>query len=219
MATQQELKQTVIQARKDVKKRNFSQSFELIVSFKDLDLKKQPLNLNEIVRLPNSFGKVPKICVFASGDLALRAEKVGVDDLFDEDELNVLASQKRNIKKLSRKHDFFLAESKFMVNIGKLLGSQLGPLGKMPTPLPPNAPIEDFIKRFRTSVRIKCKNVNVISCKIGDESMIDDQVIENTITVLDFFESKLPLGSKNIKDIYIKLSMSELVHLKEEKKK
>ena len=90
MANQQALKQTVIQARKDVKKRNFSQSFELIVSFKDLDLKKQPLNLNEIVRLPNNFGKIPKICVFASGDLALRAEKVGVDDLFNEDELNVL---------------------------------------------------------------------------------------------------------------------------------
>ena len=219
MANQQELKQTVIQARKDVKKRNFSQSFELIVSFKDLDLKKQPLNLNEIVRLPNNFGKIPKICVFASGDLALRAEKVGVDDLFSEDELNVLSSQKRDVKKLSRKHDFFLAESKFMVNIGKLLGSQLGPLGKMPTPLPPNAPIEDFIKRFRSSVRIKCKNVNVIACKIGDESMTDDQVIENTSTILDFIEGKLPLGSKNLKDIFIKLSMSNVTHLKEEKKK
>ena len=209
MANQQALKQTVIQARKDVKKRNFSQSFELIVSFKDLDLKKQPLNLNEIVRLPNNFGKIPKICVFASGDLALRAEKVGVDDLFNEDELNVLSSQKRDVKKLSRKHDFFLAESKFMVNIGKLLGS----------PLPPNAPIEDFIERFRSSVRIKCKNVNVISCKIGDESMTDDQVIENSSTILDFIEGKLPLGSKNLKDIYIKLSMSNVTHLKEEKKK
>ena len=103
MANQQELKQTVIQARKDVKKRSFSQSFELIVSFKDLDLKKQPLNLNEIVRLPNNFGKIPKICVFASGDLALRAEKVGVDDLFNEDELNVLSSQKRDVKKLEMK--------------------------------------------------------------------------------------------------------------------
>ena len=64
-----------------------------------------------------------------------------------------------------------------------------------------------------------CGNVNVISCKIGDEDMTDDQVIENILTVLDFIESKLPFGSKNLKDIYIKLSMSNIVHINEDKKK
>ena len=49
--------------------------------------------------------------------------------------------------------------------------------------------------------------------------MTDDQVIENTSTILDFIEGKLPLGSKNLKDIFIKLSMSNVTHLKEEKKK
>ena len=54
---------------------------------------------------------------------------------------------------------------------GKSLGQLLGPRGKMPTPVPFNAPIESFLSRLKTSIRVRVKNSLSISCKVGDSEM------------------------------------------------
>jgi len=61
-------------------------------------------------------------------------------------------------------YDFFLADTKLMPAVGKKLGQLLGPRGKMPTPVPFNAPIESFLERFRSSVKIKAKGSLSMSC-------------------------------------------------------
>ena len=55
--------------------------------------------------------------------------------------------------------------------VGKVLGQILGPRGKMPTPVPFNAPIESFLDRFRTSVRVRVRSSLAMSCKIGNEGI------------------------------------------------
>ena len=214
MTAVQELKGVVQRARKDVPTRGFSQSFELTASFQDIDFKKQPLNMNEVVSLPNGFKNRPTVCVFATGDLALRAKRGGADVVLGEEDLTQLASQKRNAKKLAKNHEFFLAEAKLMVGVGKSLGTQLGPLGKMPTPLAPNAPIDDVIKNLRSSIRMRCRNQYSIACKVGDESMDDEKISENAHAILDSLEKKLPSGSRNVKNVHLKLTMGHLASLR-----
>ena len=201
--------------RTNSKKRNFLQSFELYVLLKDIDIKKQDTIINEFIVLPNEFSIKQKLCIFASGDLALKSKKTDVDKLVEPDELNQIMENKRNARKLSNNFDMFLAEPSLMPAIGKSLGQFLGPKNKMPTPIPPNVEIADFIKRFKTVIRLKSTTKQLsISCKVGDDKMDDKQVIQNIDLVLSNIVKKLPSGINNIKTIIIKLSMGQPVKSK-----
>jgi large subunit ribosomal protein L1 len=96
-----------------------------------------------------------------------------------------------------------------MTTVGKVLGQLLGPRGKMPVPVPFNAPIESFLDRFRSSIRVKVKNSLSLACKIGDESMDDADLAANAHAILSAIEKKLPNGERNIRKIIIKTSMGK----------
>jgi large subunit ribosomal protein L1 len=98
-----------------------------------------------------------------------------------------------------------------MANVGKTLGQFMGPRGKMPTPLPFNAPIDSILERFRSSIKVKLKNSLSLACKIGDETMSDEDLLANANAVISTIEKKLPSGDKNIKKIMIKTSMGKII--------
>ncbi len=197
-------------ARKGGEGRNFKQSVELIVSLKDIDTKKG-FSMNEVVNLPNEPSKKAKVCVIASGDLALRARKAGADRVIEGDELNTLAGKKRETKRLSKSYDFFLADTQLMPVVGKVLGAALGPKGKMAMPLPFNAPVDSIVSRLKSSTRVKVRNQLSVACKIGDENMSDEVLAENARTVLSAIEKKLPNGESNIAGITVKFTMGRAV--------
>ena len=197
------------EAKATDKERKFKQSIELIMVFKDIDVKKG-FSINETIQLPKT-NSPAAICVMASGDMGLKAKNAKADKVIDNDELTRLAANKRESRKLINSFDFFLADTKLMPVVGKVLGQLLGPRGKMPTPVPFNAPIDSFLERFRSSVRVRVKNSLSMSCKIGDESMEDAELASNAHAVLSGIEKKLPNGDKNIRKILIKTSMGKLV--------
>jgi len=209
LITEKQLAEMIKEAKATDKERKFKQSIELIMVFKDIDVKKG-FSINEIIQLPKT-NSPAAICVMASGDMGLKAKNAKADKVIDNDELTRLAANKRESKKLINSFDFFLADTKLMPVVGKVLGQLLGPRGKMPTPVPFNAPIDSFLERFRSSVRVRVKNSLSMSCKIGDESMEDAELASNAHAVLSGIEKKLPNGDKNIRKILIKTSMGKLV--------
>ncbi len=196
------------EAKATDKERKFKQSIELIMVFKDIDVKKG-FTINETIQLPKT-NSPAAICVMASGDMGLKAKNAKADKVIDNDELTRLAANKRESRKLINSFDFFLADTKLMPIVGKVLGQLLGPRGKMPTPVPFNAPIDSFLERFRSSVRVRVKNSLSMSCKIGDESMEDTELASNAHAVLSGVEKKLPNGDKNIRKVLIKTTMGKL---------
>ena len=209
MINETQLTEMIKEAKKSEKQRKFKQSLEMIMVFKDIDVKKG-FALNEIVQLPKT-SSPSTVCVLASGDMGLKAKSAKADRVIDGDELNKLGADKRESRKFINSFDFFLADTKLMPAVGKALGQLLGPRGKMPTPVPFNAPIESFLERFRSSIRVRAKNSLAISCKIGDESMEDPVLATNAHAVLSAIEKKLPNGDKNIKKVMVKTTMGKLV--------
>ncbi len=209
MINETQLTEMIKEAKKSEKQRKFKQSLEMIMVFKDIDVKKG-FALNEVVQLPKT-SSPSTVCVLASGDMGLKAKNAKADRVIDGDELNKLGANKRESRKFINSFDFFLADTKLMPAVGKALGQLLGPRGKMPTPVPFNAPIESFLERFRTSIRVRSKNSLATSCKIGDESMEDSVLAANAHAVLSAIEKKLPNGDKNIKKVMIKTTMGKLV--------
>ena len=210
---------TIIDAIKEAKEKgkgkNFTQSVELIIKLKDIDAKKPEGRIRERVELPHiPQGKAGKICVIASGELALKARRAKVDLIIERDELEGLAGKKKELRKLAREYDFFMAEAPLMPLVGKTLGSVLGPRGKMPVPVPPAADIARLIKKYRRMVALRTRNQPVIQCRVGTEDMKEEEIAENIQTVLRAVEGKLKRGIKNVSCTYIKTAMGKPVKIK-----
>ena len=204
------LTQMIGEAKKSQKQRKFKQSVELIMVFRDIDVKKG-FAINETVQLPKTLSQPATVCVVASGDLGLKAKSANADRIVDGNEVNKIGANKRESRKLINGFDFFLSDTSLMATVGKTLGQFMGPRGKMPTPVPFNAPIDSILERFRSSIRVRLRNSLSLACKIGDETMSDEDLTANANAVISLVEKKLPSGDKNIKKIMIKTSMGKLV--------
>jgi large subunit ribosomal protein L1 len=210
LVTERNLEELIKQARDGLDKRHFTQSAELTLILKDIDVKKG-FSLNEVVSLPHKFGDESAICLIGSGDLAMRARKVGIATILDPQELDRLGTNKREARKLVRKHDFFLSDTSLMSSVGRSIGQFLGPKGKMPTPLPYGAPLESIVSRFQGSIRVRTKNQLSVSARVGDENMDDSSLANNASAVVSALEKKLPQGEKNIRSAVFKFTMSKPV--------
>jgi len=217
MITETQLTEVIKKVKEETKQRKFTQAVELIINFKDIDVKKG-FALNEIIQLPKTSSPAT-VCVMATGDMSQKAKQANADAVIGTAELDKFATNKRESRKFINKYDFFLADTKVMPLVGKTLGQFLGPRGKMPTPVPFDAPIESFLQRFRSSIKLRTRASLSISCKIGDESMEDADLAINAHAVISAIEKKLPNGEKNIKKIMIKTTMGKPVKQIQEVKK
>lgn len=217
MITEVKLADMIKEAKTGSKQRKFTQSVEMILVFKDIDVKKG-FALNEVVQLPKT-SSPSTVCIMATGDMGQKAKAAKADAVVGSDELDRFAANKRASRKFINKYDFFLADTQIMPVVGKVLGQLLGPRGKMPTPVPFNASIESFLTRFRASIKVRARATLAMSCKIGDETMSDADLAINAHAVLAAVEKKLPNGDKNMKRIIIKTTMGKPIKQIEEVKK
>jgi large subunit ribosomal protein L1 len=216
MVNESQLVGVIKQAKESDKDRKFTQSVEMIMVFKDVDVKKG-FAINETVQLPKTT-KPASVCIIASGDMGIKAKNAKADMVMDENEVVKLSADKKKSKNMINKYDFFLADTKLMPTVGKKLGQLLGPRGKMPTPVPFNAPIESFLERFRSSVKIRAKGSLSMSCRIGEEGMDDADLAANANAVATAIEKTLPNGNKNIKKIMFKTTMGKAIKVEQVKK-
>jgi large subunit ribosomal protein L1 len=204
----------VKEAKEKSEKRNFNQSVELVLNLKDIDMKSSEGKLQEIVELPYSLAKQNKICVIASGELALKAKRANADLVIERAELDGYGGKKRDLRKIANEYDFFIAETPLMPLVGKILGPVLGPRGKMPMPVPPTADIASLIQKHRKTVVVRIRNQPILQCRVGSENMKEEEIAENIQAVLRVVEGKLKRGMKNIKLAYIKTSMGKPVSIR-----
>ena len=207
MITEAQLTEMIKAVKADAKERKFKQALEIIITFKDIDVKKG-FAINEIVQLPKTSSPAA-VCVMATGDMSTKAKAAKADAVIGTEELDKFAANKRESRKFINKYDFFLADTKIMPVVGKVLGQLLGPRGKMPVPVPFDAPIESFLQRFRSSIKVRVRSSLSLACKFGDETMDDADLAINAHAIVSAIEKKLPNGEKNIKKIMIKTTMGK----------
>jgi large subunit ribosomal protein L1 len=164
--------------------------------------------------MPHATGKPNKICVIAPGELALKARNAKAELVMEKADLEALAGKKKELRKLASDYDVFISEAPLMPLVGRILGPVLGPRGKLPVPVPPNADIASLIPKHRKTVVVKMRNQPIIQCSVGTENMKDEELVANIQAVLRVVEGKLKRGLKNIKLAYIKTSMGEPVKIK-----
>lgn len=208
----QQVLTAISKAREASPKRKFEQTFELAINLRELDMKRPENRINLRVQLPNGI-EGQKVLVFAGGDLALRARRSGADEVIEPTELNELAKDKKAVKKRLKDFDIFISEAPLMATVGRVAGPILGPRGKMPTPVPSQAPVDNVIERERRAIVLRSRDKPFVHCMIGKESMTDEQVAQNVEAVVNNLTGSTKRGLGNIKTIYLKTSMGESIKL------
>jgi len=206
--------ESVKEAKSKAEKRKFVQSVELVINLRDIDMKKPESKIQELIELPHAVGKQSKVCVIASGELALKAKKAGADLVIERAELEALAGDKKKQKLLADTYESFIAEAPLMPTVGRVLGAVLGPKGRMPTPVAPTINIADTIEKQRKTLLVRLRGQPVLQCRIGTEDMPDEQIAENILAVIRRLEGKLKRGLKNIRSLIVKTAMGPPIELK-----
>lgn len=200
---EQELMHSLEELRADAKKRKFTQTVDLIVNLQKHDLKKNPINI--IVTLPHK-SKEKKVAGF------FEAKSDYVDTItFDQFKKY---SDKKELKALVKKYDFFIAQAKLMPKVATTFGRVLGPAGKMPSPqlgILLNADekaINELKEKINTSIKIRAKEASV-KVAVGKEDMKDEEIVENIMAIYQELVHILPRNKENIKNLEVKFTMTK----------
>lgn len=210
---QEKLLNAIKQALEKSPQRNFSESIDLAINLKDLDMNQPQNRLDEEIILPHGVGKAIKIAVFAKGETAQRAKGAGADYVFDPEEIAVLGEDKARAKTLAEEVNFFIAEAAYMPAIGKTLGQVLGPRGKMPIPLTPDKDIVQIISRVKNAIKVRSKDKTTFHISVGRKEMEPQKLSENIEAVINRIEHKYERGLYNVKSIYVKTTMGPSVRV------
>lgn len=208
----EEFLKEIREGKEKAKKRNFLQTWDLIINLKNIDLKKPENKLNLEFPLPEGRGKGSKL-IFIVDSLLPEAKKTG-GLVIVKNELEKLGKDKKKVKKYADEYEWWFCEAPLMPLVGKTLGIVLGPRGKMPKPVPPKGSVQPFVEMSKKMVRVKLKDSPVIHVPVGTEDMKDEQIMKNIIAVMNFVKEKLPKGKVNIKEAFVKLTMGPPVKLK-----
>ncbi len=193
------------------RKRNFSQTYDLIINLKHFDPKKN--NIDFFDTLPKARKKKLKICALVGQELEEKA-KESCDFVIIEKEFESYGADKKKIKQLAQKYDIFLAQANLMAKIAKAFGRVLGSRGKMPNPkagaiVPPNADLKVVSEKLRKTVRMNNKKQSKLQTAIGDEGMSKEDVADNIISLFNHTIKQLPAELNNIKSVMLKKTMSK----------
>ncbi len=206
MYTNDQVLAAINKALEEKGSRKFTQTIELAVNFKSIDFSKAENKLNLDVLLPKGRGKKVNVVVFADGNLAADAKNAGADVIIGSDQ--IAGYDKSAIKKATKNSEFF-AQPQLMMSVGKNFGQILGGRGKVPKPLIGN--IASMLKNAREVVKVRTrgKNLPVVHCAIGTESMSAEDIAANANAVLSAIINKI--GDHTLKSAYVKLSMGKPV--------
>jgi large subunit ribosomal protein L1 len=206
------IEEAVSRALEDAPPRNFTETVDLAINLRDIDLNDPSNRVDESVVLPSGTGQETRIVVFATGETAVRAEDVA-DEVLGPDELEELGDDDDEAKDLADDTDFFIAEAAMMQDIGRYLGTVLGPRGKMPTPLQPDDDVVETVERMKNTVQIRSRERRTFHTRVGAQDMSAEDVSDNIDVILRRLEADLEKGPLNIDSIFVKTTMGPAVEV------
>ena len=187
--------------------RKFSESVDITINLKNIDMAQPKNRIDETILLPHGTGKTVGIAVLGKGDITTQAREAGVDLIIGPEEIERLGGEPREARQVASKYRFFLADTGVMPQVGRFLGPRLGPRGRMPTPIPGGTDIRPMVERLRKSVKVRTKDKKTFHVKVGSTQMPPEQIAENIDAVLKKIEGVLEQGSMNIRSVFVKTTM------------
>jgi len=187
------------------KKRNFVETIEMQVTLKNYDPQREK-RFSGTFKLPTIPRTGLKCCVLGNAAHCEQADRIGVAHMSVED-LKKLNKNKKLVKKLAKRYDFFLASNNMIKQIPRLLGPGLTKAGKFPTLLNSNEDMQEKINEVKSTIKFQMKKVMCLNVAVGNVALSKQENIVNVQLAANFLASLLKKQWQNIGVIYIKSTM------------
>ena len=199
--------------RKNSKKRNFTQTFDLIFNLKNFDLK-NPSNKIDLGVVLDSNIKPKKLKICAIVDQSITDTDKVFDKVLYQDELMKLKGDMNLVREITHKYDKFVVQVNLMPQFAQVLGRYLGPMNKMPSPklgmiITPKSDLKSLCEKIQKTVHLQTKKNLVLQVSIGSENLEDSEIAKNVLSVYNALVGSLSNGVFNIKNVKLKLTMSK----------
>ena len=196
-------------------KRKFSQSYDLLIALKDLNLKDPKDQVEFFATVPHQLGKKRTVCALVGPEMIDDASKLA-DLALEQSQFEKMP--KKDLRKIAAKYDYFLGQANIMPKIAGSFGRVLGPRGKMPNPkagciVPPKAPLAPLIERLQKTVKVSAKKSPNVQVLIATQGMSQEQVIDNVKSLYNQTVHNLPKEENNVKAVYLKVTMGKPIKL------
>merc|ERR1712008_385832 len=137
-----------------------------------------------------------KCCVLGNAAHCEQADRIGVDHMSVED-LKKLNKNKKLVKKLAKRYDFFMASDNMIKQIPRLLGPGLTKAGKFPTLLSSSDDMQSKIDEVKSTIKFQMKKVMCLNVAIGNVTMTHKEIVVNTQLAANFLASLLKKMAKH----------------------
>merc|ERR1712183_445165 len=179
----------------ETKKRNFMETVDLQIGLKNYDPQKDK-RFSGTVKLKH----VPR-------------PKFKGSACMSADDLKKLNKNKKEVKKLAKKYDAFLASESLIKQIPRLLAPGLNKAGKFPALLTHNDNMEAKVIDLKSTIEFQMKKVLCLNVAVGNVAMSDDELVFNIHLSINFLVSLLKKHWQNVKSLYIKSTMGPAIRL------
>jgi len=193
------------------KKRNFVETVEAQISLKNYDPVRDK-RFSGTFKLPTVPRPNLKCCVLGNALHCEQADRIGVEHMSVED-LKKLNKNKKLVKKLAKRYDFFMASDNMIKQIPRLLGPGLTKAGKFPTLIAGGDDMQSKIDEVKATIKFQMKKVMCLNVAVGNVSMDSKQIIVNTQLAANFLASLLKKQWQNIGCIYVKSTMGPAIQI------
>ncbi len=190
-----------IQLVKDTASAKFDETVEVHIKL-GVDPAKGEQQVRGTVVLPHGTGKVPRVAVFAEGEVAKQALEAGADRVGAEDLV-------QDIENGWEDFDILVAQPQLMRIVGRL-GRKLGP--RMPSKKAGTITqdVADVVRELKSGrVEFRIDRGGVIHAPIGKVSFPPEHLRENLLTLLEAILNARPAGvtGRYIRSITLSSSM------------
>mmetsp|Transcript_129646 Transcript_129646/g.314893 ORF Transcript_129646/g.314893 Transcript_129646/m.314893 type:complete len:231 (+) Transcript_129646:80-772(+) len=187
------------------KKRNFIETIEAQISLKNYDPQRDK-RFSGTFKLPTIPRPNLKCCVLGNARDVETAQRLNIDAMSVED-LKKLNKNKKLVKKLAKKYDFFIASDNMIKQVPRLLGPGLTKAGKFPAVLSSGEDMQEKVDELRATIKFQMKKVMCLNVSVGNVNQDKKDIIVNIQLASNFLASLLKKNWQNIGGIYIKSTM------------
>ena len=175
-----------------------------------VDPKQADQNVRGAVSLPSGTGKKSRIIVFAKGEKALEATKLGADEVGGQELADKILSGWLEFDKV-------VATPDMMALVGKL-GKVLGPRGLMPSPKVGTVTfgVKEILTQLQAGrVEFRVDKGGVVHSVAGKTNMSDEDLCKNVHAIMEAIMKAKPSSSKGIylKKVSLSATMGPGVHM------
>jgi len=171
------------------KKRKFVETIDLQIALKNYDPAKDTRFSGQFV-LPFPCRKNMRICVIGNQHHCDEAQAKEVD-FINVDGIKAFDRDNKQIKKWAKPFDAFISSDSLIRQVPRLLGPYLNKVGKFPTPISDDKPLDEKIEEVRRTVKFQMKRVLCLGVAVGTVELTEDQIVQNVVVAVNGLVSLL----------------------------